>query len=45
MTKVFNVTVDGDYVIVAGQKGIIYAGELKSAPVDICDFVKFINCD
>lgn len=45
MPKVFNVTFDGNFTIVTGQKGIIFAGKLESAPVEIKEFVKFINND
>lgn len=45
MAKVFTVTIDGDYIIVAGQKGIIFAGRNDQADPVVNDFVKFINCD
>lgn len=45
MPKVFNVTIDGDFVIVAGAKGIIYAGTCDSSPDWIKEAVKQMNCD
>ena len=45
MPKVFNVTIDGNFVIVTGQKGIVFAGLQTACPDELKDFVKFIISD
>lgn len=45
MPKNFNVTLDNNYVIVADQKGIVFAGNIDNTPDWLKEAVKHIYCD